>query len=69
MTETAGAIPLDAPKNDSVADYSGLDFSFFAWFLALAVVFQLARGDMGVFPGFRNTPNGYTLGDGVVPLV
>ncbi len=60
---------MDASEKPYLPDRPGVDFSFFAWFLALAVVFQLARGDMGVFPGFRNTPNGYTLGDGVVPLV
>ncbi len=48
---------------------SEFDFSVFAWFLAFAVLFQLARGDMGLFPALRNTPNGTTLGDGLVPQV
>jgi len=42
-----------------------LDFSVFAWFLAMAVLFQLARGDMGLFRELRSTPNGSTLGDGL----
>jgi len=40
------------------------DFSVFTWFYALAVVFQLARGDMGLFASLRSTPGGVTLGDG-----
>jgi len=46
-----------------------LNFSVFAWFLAIAVLFQLARGDMGLFSQLRNTPNGVTFGDGVVPQI
>ncbi len=46
-----------------------LDFAVFAWFFAMAVVFQLARGDMGLFPELRSTPNGTTLGDGLVPQI
>lgn len=41
-----------------------LDFSVFAWLFAIAVLFQLARGDMGLFPELRNTPDGTGLGDG-----
>jgi hypothetical protein len=46
---------------------SELDFAIFAWFFALAVLFQLARGDMGLFAALRDTPNGFTFGDGPVP--
>ena len=46
-----------------------LNFSVFAWFLAIAVLFQLARGDMGLFSALRNTPNAVTFGDGLVPQV
>lgn len=35
----------------------------------MAVLFQLARGDMGLFAKLRNTPNGFTFGDGLVPQV
>jgi hypothetical protein len=56
--------------NDSSQErQSEFDFAVFAWFLAFAVLFQLARGDMGLFPALRNTPNGTTLGDGPVPEV
>ncbi len=41
-----------------------LDFSVFAWSFAMAVVFQLARGDMGLFRALRSTPDGTGLGDG-----
>jgi hypothetical protein len=54
--------------NDSNQErQSEFNFAVFAWFLALAVLFQLARGDMGVFPALRHTPNGATFGDGLVP--
>jgi len=46
---------------------SELDFAVFAWFFALAVLFQLARGDMGLFAALRNTPGGFSYGDGRVP--
>src|SRR5262245_4169397 len=46
-----------------------LNFSVFVWFFAMAVLFQLARGDMGLFAKLRNTPNGFTFGDGLVPQV
>ena len=46
-----------------------LDFAVFAWVFAMAVVFQLARGDIGLFPELRSTPNGSTLGDGLVPQI
>jgi len=56
--------------NDSSQERrSEFDFAVFAWFLAFAVLFQLARGDMGLFPALRKTPNGTTLGDGPVPEV
>ena len=48
---------------------SSLDLPVFATVFALAVIFQLARGDMGLFPEWRATPNGATLGDGWVPQV
>src|SRR5215203_484572 len=44
---------------------SDLDFPVFAWLLAMAVLFQLARGDMGLFRELRSTPDGSGLGDGI----
>jgi hypothetical protein len=41
-----------------------LDFSVFAWLLAMAALFQLARGDMGLFRELRSTPDGTGFGDG-----
>lgn len=55
MTQDAGALPTQR---------SDLDFSVFAWLFAMAVLFQLARGDMGLFAGLRSTPDGTGLGDG-----
>src|SRR5262245_27496830 len=54
-TPDTAALPRERPD---------LDFSVFAWFFAMAVLFQLARGDMGLFPEWRSTPDGTGLGDG-----
>jgi hypothetical protein len=55
MTPDAAALPKQRLD---------LDFSVFAWLFAMAVLFQLARGDMGLFPELRSTPDGSGLGDG-----
>jgi hypothetical protein len=56
MTPDAAALPKQRPD---------LDFPVFAWLLAMAVLFQLARGDMGLFRELRSTPDGSGLGDGI----
>jgi hypothetical protein len=60
MTPNAAAIPKQR---------SDLDFTVFAWLFAMAVLFQLARGDMGLFRGLRSTPDGSGLGDGLTAQV
>lgn len=57
-TEDPGSV--DQPRGD---------FAVFVWFLALAVLFQLARGDMGLIRAWRASPGGSGFGDGLVPQI